>query len=201
MENERANGKTSTIFLIWLTVVLVMLAFLLSGGTAASTKPDNGVTKSEKSEDGKKLVIRSRTGGKVVVSKAELSRRPRTAGEEARASRRALPTDVEPAPTVLRLYFPTLVYPGDEVAGRLKFNDPDDYIFSIFITVFFPDGDVVTESLYDYRIDGGDIWKGAYNFWVEMPESETPLTGKIVITCSDEYLNVSEVSQNFALWY
>jgi hypothetical protein len=201
MENEKANGKTSTILLIWLTVVLVMLAFLVSGGTSASTKPDDEAAMSGKPDDGRKIVIRSKSGGKVVVSKAELSRRPGKAGGEARPSRRALPTDVEPAPTVLRLYFPTLVYPGDEVSGRLKFNDPDDYVFSIFITVFFPDGDVVTESLYDYRIDGGDIWKGTYNFWVEMPESETPLTGRIVITCSDEYLNVSEVSQNFALWY
>ena len=34
-----------------------------------------------------------------------------------------------------------------------------------------------------------------------MPLSETPLTGRIVITCSDEYLNVSEVSQKFAPFF
>lgn len=81
--------------------------------------------------------------------------------------------------------------------GKLKFNDRDDYVFSIFITVFFPDGDVVTDTLYDYRDEGGDVYKGTYNFYIEIPESETPLPGKIVITCADEYLNVSEVSQNF----
>ena len=143
-----------------------------------------------------KLVIKSKSGAKVTVSKAELSTRPGTRNAK-RESRRLTPADAVPEPTSLKLYFPTLVFPGEEVKGKLKFNDKDDFVFAIFITVFFPDGDVVTESLYDYRLDGGDVYKGTYTFWVEIPESETPLPGKIVITCSDEYLNVSEVSQTF----
>lgn len=201
MRNENTKSRASTLFLIWLTALLAMAALLITGGTVAENGEKAVDKKSEQSEDGKRLVIRSKSGGKVVISKAELSRRPGRAGADAIASRRPTPSAMDPVPTVLKLTFPTLVYPGEEVKGALKFNDPDDYVFSIFITVFFPDGDVVTESLYDYRIDGGDIYKGNYKFWVEFPESETPLTGKIVITCSDEYLNVSEVTQNFALWY
>ena len=194
MRNEYGKLGAPILFLVWAGALLVMLSFVLAGGLAAQSD-------TQQKQDGRKLVIKSRGGGALGVSKAELSRRPRAAGSEAAPSRRAMPTSVDPVPTILKLSFPTLMEPGETVRGTLKFNDPDDYIFSIFITVFFPDGDVVTEPLYYYPDDGGDIWRGRYEFWVELPESETPLTGRIVINTSDEYLNVSEVSQNFALIY
>jgi hypothetical protein len=177
-------------------LLVVMLSLILVNGVAADTAKndnDNGY--------GDKIVIHSRNGGKLGVTKAELSRRPKSAGGEALPSRRALPTATDPYPTILKLTFPTLVEPGQEVNAVLKFNDPDDYVFGIFATVFYPDGDVASVPLYYYPDDGGDIWKGTIHFYVEMPESETPLTGRIVITCSDEYLNVSEISQTFALIY
>jgi hypothetical protein len=177
-------------------LLVVMLCLVLAGGVNAATGRDD-----QSDDAGKNVVIHSRHGGALGVTKAELSRRPRAAGEEAQPSRRALPTATDPYPTILKLTFPTLVSPGQEVNAVLKFNDPDDYVYSIFVTVFYPDGDVVSVPLYYYPDDGGDIWKGTIRFSVEMPLSETPLTGKIVITCSDEYLNVSEISQKFALIY
>ncbi len=196
MRHEDVAKLTPLLMQLWIGALVVMLSFVIVGGVAAVTSQDEDTRST-----GKKVVIRTRGGGALGVSKAELSRRPKAAGDEALPSRRALPTEADPFPTILKLTFPTLVELGQEVRGTLKFNDPDDYVYSIFITVFFPDGDVVSTPLYYYPDDGGDIWKGTYHFWVEMPFSETPLTGRIVITCSDEYLNVSEVSQNYALIY
>ena len=204
MRQERTTQRTPLWMQLWFAALVVMLSFVLAGGAGAATAAvqDNDDAKASAAGSGdKKIVIKTRGTGRLGVSKAELSRRPRAAGEEALPSRRALPTTTDPYPTILKLNFPTLVDPGQDVRGTLKFNDPDDYVYGIFITVFFPDGDVVTEPLYYYPDDGGDIWKGTIQFWVEMPYSETPLNGRIVITCSDEYLNVSEVSQNFALFY
>lgn len=183
--------QKSLFFVIIISIVLVAV-------TAAIASSDEKAATQDKKT---KLVITSRSGAKVTISKAELTTRPDSEGAPRNVSRRAMPSAADPEPTRLTLTFPTLVYPGEEVKGRLKFNDPDDYIFSIFITVFFPDGDVVTESLYDYRIDGGDIWKGSINFYVEIPDSDTPLPGKIVITASDEYLNVTEVTQSFVQFF
>lgn len=147
-------------------------------------------------------VITSRSGATVTIAKSEVTTRPDGDGRIRGVSRRVTPSaSGDPAPTVLKLFFPTLVYPGEEVAGKVVFNDPDDYVFAIFITVFFPDGDVVTDYLYDYRIDGGDVYKGTYKFWIDIPNSETPLPGRIVITCSDEFLNVSEITQSFVAFY
>lgn len=203
MKQENKSARVPHILLIWLGALAVMLSFVLVGGVGAVTGGDQSKLENASVSDevGQRVVIRTRGGGKLGISKAELSRRPRSAGGEATPSRRALPTAADPIPTILKLNFPTLVDPGQEVKGTLRFNDPDDFVYSIFITVFFPDGDVVTTPLYYYPDDGGDVFKGRYNFWVEMPLSETPLTGRIVITCSDEYLNVSEVSQRFALFY
>ena len=205
MRQERTTQPTPLWIQLWFAALLVMLTFVMTGSAGAATatvdEDDDAKASAASSSEKKIVVIKSRGKGRLGVSKAELSRRPRAAGEEALPSRRALPTTSDPVPTVLKLTFPTLVDPGQDVRGTLKFNDPDDYVYGIFITVFFPDGDVVTEPLYYYPDDGGDIWKGTIRFWVEMPYSETPLTGRIVITCSDEYLNVSEISQNYALFY
>ena len=156
------------------------------------------IAQEEDATSNKKLVIQSKSGAKITVTKAEISRRER-GRERALPSRRVAPPAKDPTPPVLRLTFPTLVYPGEDVKATLKFNDPDDYILTIYVTVFFPDGDVVTEALYDYRTDGDDIYKGTYKFWVEIPDSETPLPGTIVITASDDYLNVSQITHNFVM--
>jgi hypothetical protein len=187
--SEKMQSKK---YILSIMVLALATLFLISSVAVAQEVTDKKVTASKSG----KLIIKSKSGAKVTVSKAELSTRPGSRSAK-RESRRLSPAEVDPTPTTLKLYFPTLVYPGDEVKGKLKFNDKDDFIFSIFITVFFPDGDVVTSTLYDYRDEGGDIYKGTYTFYVEIPESETPLPGKIVITCSDEYLNVSEVTQTF----
>ncbi len=194
MRYENGSQMAPILALLLVGVLAVVLSFVLAGVITAETDDDS-------TQSGKKLVIRSRGGGALGITKADLSRRPREAGGKPAPSRRSLPATFDPVPTILKLSFPTLVEPGEEVRGTVKFNDPDDYVFGIFITVFFPDGDVVTEPLYYYPDDGGDVFKGKYSFWVELPFSETPLTGKIIITASDEYLNVSEVSQKFALIY
>jgi hypothetical protein len=186
-KTERIESEQRSIFF----VVALILLFLFAVKAVAQ---DEGTAR-------KRVTIRSSIDHSVGDTKAESTTRPGRDGQVRNLTRRVTPSAMDPAPTELNLSFPTLVYPGEEVRGRLKFNDPDDYVFSIFITVFFPDGDVVTDTLYDYRIDGGDIWKGSINFWVEIPESETPLPGKIIITCSDEYLNVSEVTTNFVQFF
>ena len=183
--------QKSLFFVIIISIVLIAVTGVLANSSEkAATQDKKG-----------KIIITSRSGATVTVSKAKLTTRPGSDGAVRNVSRRAMPSAADPEPTRLTLTFPTLVYPGEEIKGRLRFNDPDDFVFAIFITVFFPDGDVVTESLYDYRIDGGDIWKGSINFFVDIPESETPLPGKIVITASDEFLNVSEVTQTFVQFF
>ena len=190
MKTEGLRRRIPLIGLAVLALILLVLAVTLS--SVAATDDDGS--------DRGRLVIRSRTGGEVGVSRAELSRRP-AGGALLEPSRRPAPPASDPYPTILRLSFPTLVEPGEEVRGTLRFNDPDDYVVTIYITVFFPDGDVVTEVLYDYFTEGGDVYKGKYTFWVLIPESLTPLRGRIIITASDEYLNVSETSTNYALIY
>lgn len=175
-----------------ITSLMLVAVLLITSAAFAQSTDDNKTTSAAVG----KLVLKSKSGAKVTVTKAELSTRPGVRNFK-KSSRRVAAAEEDPSPTSLKLSFPTLVYPGEEVKGKLKFSDKDDFVFSIFITVFFPDGDVVTETLYDYRDEGGDVYKGTYTFYVEIPESETPLPGKIVITCADEYLNVSEVSQNF----
>jgi len=189
MKTECLRRRIPLIGLAVLALLLLVLAVTLSNVAATDDDDSRG-----------RLVIRSRTGGEFGISRAELSRRP-AEGALPEPSRRPAPPATDPYPTILRLTFPTLVEPGEEVRGTLKFNDPDDYVVTIYITVFFPDGDVVTEVLYDYFTEGGDVYKGKYTFWVLIPESETPLRGRIIITASDEYLNVSEVSTNYALIY
>lgn len=191
---ERDVERKPIGFLIWIAILFVLLSLALAGSSYAQEK-------STSAEEEGKLIIKSRSGASLTISKGDFSRGNANRGESFRRSQRATPTAIAPVPTSLKLNFNTLVAPGDTVKGSLKFNDPDDYVLSIFITVFFPDGDVVTESLYDVRIDGGDVWKGNYSFWIEIPESETPLPGRIIITATDDYLNVSEVSQNFVLDY
>ncbi|MCG8376631.1 MAG: hypothetical protein MI702_09120, partial [Chlorobiales bacterium] len=188
-KKEREMSDQKSVFIIILFALLLFLATTVISHVIAADE--------RAAVASKKKVIKVKSDSRIAVAKSEFTTRPGKDGISNRVSDRVSPSAADPAPTKLTLTFPTLVYPGENVKGRLKFNDPDDFVFSIFITVFFPDGDVVTDSLYDYRIDGGDIWKGTINFTVEMPDSDTPLPGKIIITCADEYLNVSEVSTNF----
>jgi ABC-type Na+ efflux pump permease subunit len=163
-------------------VVLVILSLLMAPAVFAQ----------EKGNSEKKITVK-------IVNNSEKASKARDTTRSRSADKTSLalsPASV-PRPTKLTVNFPTLVNPGQNVKGYVRFNDPDDYIFSIFITVFYPDGDVVTSTLYDYRDEQTDLWKGRIDFWVEMPDSETPLPGTIVITCSDEYLNVSQVTTNF----
>lgn len=191
---DSGDGRKPIGILIWVAILFVLLSLILASNSYAQEKATT-------TQENGKLVIKSRSGAKVFVSKGDFARDNGTRGEIRRHSRDSSPAAVAPVPTSMKLNFPTLVAPGDTVKGSLKFNDSDDYVLSIFITVFFPDGDVVTESLYDVRIDGGDVYKGNYSFWIELPDSETPLPGKIIITTTDDYLNVSEVSQNYVLDY
>jgi len=150
------------------------------------------------------VVAQESTSKKIVVNKIVKPSEKSKAADTSRAQKageRGISTAAVPRPTVVDLVFPTLVNPGSEVKGKVRFRDPDDYVFSIFITVFYPDGDVVTATLYDYREEGGDIWKGTIEFFVEIPDSETPLPGTIFITTTDEYLNVTSVSKTFVQNY
>lgn len=184
---EHAIARELRDFNLWSAAIIFVAIAAMLFAPAVLAQDDVNPT-------GKKIKIKARYD-KAGQSKALDSTRSRSKTK----STSVKPANWSPIPTDLQLEFPTIVYPGDTVEGQLHFNDDDDYIFSIFITVIYPDGDVVTTPLYDYREEGGDIWTGTITFWVDIPMSETPIPGNIIITCSDEYLNISQVTRNFVL--
>lgn len=88
--------------------MFVVMAFLLliSVGAFAQSEAD------AKKATANKLVIKSKSGAKITISKAELTTRPGTRASGKKESRRVDPAASDPQPTVLKLTFPTLVYPG-----------------------------------------------------------------------------------------
>ena len=97
------------------------------------------------------------------------------------------------------LSFPSTLFSGRETAGVMTWKDPDDKVLSVFLTVFFHDGDVATVTLFDTR--EGDIAasSGRITFGITPAGYAPPLgsNGFLIVTVTDQTLNITQMSASF----
>ncbi|MEW6364650.1 MAG: hypothetical protein AB1714_08415 [Acidobacteriota bacterium] len=97
------------------------------------------------------------------------------------------------------LSFPSTLFSGRETAGVMTWKDPDDKVVSVFLTVFFHDGDAATVTLFDTR--EGDIAAstGRITFGITPAGYDPPLgsNGFLIVTVTDQTLNITQMSASF----
>jgi len=97
------------------------------------------------------------------------------------------------------LSFPSTIAGNVEVRGTMSWTDSDDKVVSVFLTIFFHDGDAATITLFDTR--QGDIAasRGRITFGITAAGYNPPLgsNGFVFVTVTDQTLNITQMSTTF----
>lgn len=99
------------------------------------------------------------------------------------------------------LSFPSTVAGGFETRGKMTFRESDDRVISVFLTVFFHDGDVATVTLYDTRDGDPPASSGTITFGITAAAYQPDLgsNGTAIVTVTDETLNFTQMSTSFVV--
>ena len=99
------------------------------------------------------------------------------------------------------LSLPSTLFGNFESRGKVTWRDSDDRVISVFLTVFFHDGDVATVSLYDTRDGDPPSYSGSISFGITPAAYEPDLgsIGTAIVTVTDERLNFTQMSSSFVV--
>lgn len=96
---------------------------------------------------------------------------------------------------------PSTMFGNYENRVKLTWRETDDRVISVFLTVFFHDGDVQTVNLYDTRLGDPPSSSGTINLTINPAAYDPDLgsNGTVIVTVTDEALNFTQMSSSFVV--